>query len=139
MYQNPSVAAAGHTGMVGHMEIWLNPACSKCRAATEALDEAGVEYQIRRYLDDPPTAAELSDVLDRLGLEPWDITRLGEAVATELDLASMPRTEGDRASWISLLVANPVLIQRPIITAADGTTVVGRTPQSLEAVLAASR
>jgi arsenate reductase len=36
------------------MEIWVNPACSKCRAATEALDEAGVAYTVRRYLDEPP-------------------------------------------------------------------------------------
>jgi arsenate reductase (glutaredoxin) len=38
------------------MEIWANPACSKCRAATKALDETGVAYTVRRYLDEPPTA-----------------------------------------------------------------------------------
>ena len=38
------------------MEIWINPACSKCRAATKAFDEAGIDYTVRRYLDDPPTA-----------------------------------------------------------------------------------
>ena len=61
------------------MEIWVNPACSKCRASTSALDEAGIAYTVRRYLDDPPTAAELRAVLDRLGLEPWDIVRAKEA------------------------------------------------------------
>ena len=35
------------------MEIWVNPACSKCRAATATLDEAGIAYTVRRYLDDP--------------------------------------------------------------------------------------
>ena len=54
------------------MEIWINPACSKCRAATSSLDAAGIEYTVRRYLDEPPTRAELVDVLDRMGLEPWD-------------------------------------------------------------------
>ena len=38
------------------MEIWINPACSKCRAATKALDDAGVDYTVRRYLDDQTTA-----------------------------------------------------------------------------------
>ena len=52
------------------MEIWVNPACSKCRAATKALDEAGVEYTVRRYLEQPPTRVEILDVLARLGLEP---------------------------------------------------------------------
>jgi arsenate reductase len=59
------------------VEIWVNPECSKCRMATEALDAAGVGYTVRRYLDDPPTAAELGAVLTRLGLEPWDVARLG--------------------------------------------------------------
>ena len=57
------------------MEIWLNPACSKCRIALADLDAAGVDYTVRRYLDDPPTRAELEDVLAALGLEPWDIAR----------------------------------------------------------------
>src|ERR1700761_9810380 len=96
------------------MEIWLNPACSKCRTATEALAAAGVSYTVRRYLDDPPTPAELTEVLDRLGLQPWDIARLGEGVATELDLAVMPRDAASRAEWIKVLVAHPILIQRPI-------------------------
>ena len=63
------------------MEIWVNPACSKCLAATTYLDEAGIDYTVRRYLDEPPTAEELTGVLERLGLEPWDVARTGEKVA----------------------------------------------------------
>jgi len=48
------------------MEIWINPRCSKCRIAQETLDAAGAEYTVRRYLDDPPTAQELRDILQRL-------------------------------------------------------------------------
>ena len=72
------------------MEIWLNPACSKCRTAVTQLDAAGVSYTVRRYLDDPPTAAELEDVLARLGLEPWDITRTKEPQARDLGLGDWP-------------------------------------------------
>jgi arsenate reductase len=121
------------------MEIWLNPACSKCRTAVEVLDGAGIEYTVRRYLEDPPTAAEITDVLARLGLEPWDITRTGEAAAADLGLTSWPRDEGSRTRWIEALAANPVLIQRPIITAADGTTVVGRDADSLDTVVTAEK
>ena len=35
------------------MEIWFNPGCSNCRAAKAALDEVGLSYTTRRYLDDP--------------------------------------------------------------------------------------
>jgi arsenate reductase len=118
------------------MEIWVNPDCSKCRTALSTLDDAGVTYSVRRYLDDPPTAAELDAVLTRLGLEPWDVARLGEPVAAEIGLDTAPREgAGDRAKWIELMVANPILIQRPIITADDGTTVVGRTPDALTEVI----
>ncbi|MGQ0625218.1 MAG: ArsC/Spx/MgsR family protein [Sporichthyaceae bacterium] len=117
------------------MEIWLNPACSKCRSATEALDAAGVAYTVRRYLDDPPSEAEIADVLARLTLEPWDIARLGEAEAIELGIATWPRESAHRARWIAALAAHPALVQRPIITAADGTTVVARSPEALSAAV----
>jgi arsenate reductase len=114
------------------VEIWVNPACSKCRSAVAAFDEAGIDYTVRRYLDDPPTVDELDAVLTRLGLEPWDVARLGEPVAVELGLEDLPR---ERRRWIEVMVANPILIQRPIITADDGTTVVGRSPEALDSVL----
>ena len=41
------------------MEIWHNPRCSKSRAALALLTDRGVEPTVRRYLDDPPTRAEL--------------------------------------------------------------------------------
>jgi arsenate reductase len=117
------------------MEIWLNPACSKCRAAVSALDEAGISYTVRRYLDDPPTAEELEQVLARLGLEPWDITRTGEPVAAELGVPGWPKDAASRPTWIAALAAHPELIQRPIITADDGTTVVGRSDEALSEVI----
>ena len=115
------------------IEIWLNPACSKCRTAVSELDAAGTEYVVRRYLDDPPTPAELEEVLARLGLEPWHIARTGDAKALGLTL---PAKDADhRAEWVQLMSDNPKLIQRPILTASDGTTVVGRDPDSLARVL----
>jgi arsenate reductase len=117
------------------MEIWINPACSKCRAAISQLDEAGATYTVRRYLDDPPDAAEIGAVLDRLGLEPWDITRTAEPVAAQLGLASWPRDAASRERWIEVLARHPVLLQRPIITADDGTTVVGRSSEAVAAAL----
>jgi len=113
------------------MEIWVNPACSKCQAATAYLDEAGVDYTVRRYLDEPPTLEELTAVLDRLGLEPWDVARTGEAVAKDIGLTDLPRDGASRERWVAAMVEHPILIQRPILTADDGTTVVGREPDAL--------
>jgi arsenate reductase (glutaredoxin) len=116
------------------MEIWLNPACAKCRTAVSELDAAGVEYTVRRYLDDPPSAEELGAVVARLGLEPWDVARDKEAREEGIDL---PRDPSRREDWLAALAAHPRALQRPIITAADGTTVVGRDPDSLARVLEA--
>ena len=113
------------------VEIWINPACSKCRTATAALDEAGIDYTVRRYLDEPPTADELREVLDRMGLEPWDIVRMNEPIAKEIGLGDIAKDADHRDEWIAAMVEHPKLIQRPIITADDGATVIGRDAASL--------
>jgi arsenate reductase len=118
------------------VEIWVNPACSKCRSALSILDEAGASYTVRRYLDDPPSPAELRAVLARLGLEPWDITRTGEDAAKQLGVKDWPRDAANRDRWLAALAEHPKLIQRPIITADDGTTVVGRSEDAVRSVLA---
>ncbi|MEV4176518.1 MULTISPECIES: arsenate reductase family protein [unclassified Nonomuraea] len=117
------------------MEIWINPACSKCRSALSVLDAEAADYTVRRYLEDPPNQGEIREVLARLGLEPWDITRTGEAKAAELGMDGWPRDARARDRWIRALAENPILIQRPIITADDGTTVIGRSEEAVRSVL----
>ena len=118
------------------MEIWINPACSKCRAAKADLDAAGVGYTERRYLEDPPTPAELAALLGKLRLEPWDIARAVEASAAGIDL---PREATYRDRWIAALCRHPEAIQRPIITAADDTAYVARDPESVREAIAHDR
>ncbi|KOU53947.1 MULTISPECIES: arsenate reductase family protein [unclassified Streptomyces] len=117
------------------MEIWINPACSKCRSAVDLLDAEGAEYTVRRYLEDVPSPDEIRAVLDRLGLEPWDITRTQEAAAKELGVKDWPRDADSRERWVSALAEHPKLIQRPIITADDGTALVARTDEAVRDAL----
>ncbi|MFI9466575.1 arsenate reductase family protein [Streptomyces sp. NPDC052492] len=117
------------------MEIWINPACSKCRSAISLLDAEGADYTVRRYLEDVPSEDEIREVLERLGLEPWDITRTQEAAAKDLGLKDWPRDAGARDRWIAALAAHPKLIQRPIITADDGTAVVARSEEAVRDAL----
>lgn len=114
------------------MEIWINPACSKCRTAKSELDAAGIPYTERRYLDDPPTAAELAEVLDRMDLDPWHLARPAETKAAGIDL---PRDAAHRQDWIAAMVAEPRTIQRPIITATDGTTVIARDAATVAEII----
>ncbi|MFF8768865.1 arsenate reductase family protein [Kitasatospora sp. NPDC015120] len=117
------------------MEIWINPRCGKCRSALKELEGAGLTYTVRRYLEDPPSVAELEQVLERLGLEPWDIARTDEQAAKDLGMKQWGREAGDRARWLAAMAEHPILIQRPIITADDGHAVVARTPEALKSVL----
>jgi len=118
------------------VEIWINPACSKCRTAKAALDAAGVAYTERRYLDDVPTAAELSEVLDRLDLEPWHVARPAESREAGIDL---PTDADHRDAWVTAMVANPRTIQRPIITTDDGAAVIARDDDTLATVVEGAR
>lgn len=114
------------------LTLWHNPRCSKSRSAKAILDEAGVAYTERRYLDAPPTADELDAVLRALGREPWEVARLGEPVAKELGLSSLPH---DRRRWTEAMVANPILIERPILVTEDGRAVIGRPPEAVSNLL----
>jgi arsenate reductase (glutaredoxin) len=114
------------------LTLWHNQRCSKSRAARELLTDAGVDFTERRYLDEPPTPAELDQVLTALGMEPWELARMGEQVAADLDLAALPH---DRSRWLEVMAADPILIERPILVAADGRAVVGRPPERVRTLL----
>lgn len=117
------------------MEIWINPACSKSRRAIRSLEAAQARYTVRRYLEDVPSESELRDVIDRLGLEPWEITRTQEAIAAELGVADWPREPAARDRWIAALAQHPKLIQRPIILADDGSALVARNDEAVRDAL----
>ena len=65
------VRAGGLSGRAMALTIWHNPRCSKSRQTLELIEAAGIEPEIRRYLDDPPSPDELDAALRALDLEPW--------------------------------------------------------------------
>ena len=104
--------------------------------ARDEREEAGVEYTLRRYLEDPPSEAELRSALTALGLQPWDITRMSGPLAHELGLQDMAR---DEDVWIRLLAGSPELIQRPLVRSGDGRAWLARDDDALTEVVAAGR
>src|SRR3990170_1927929 len=90
--------------------VFFNPACSNCRTAAAILQERGVDADYIRYLETAPTRADLEDVLVKLGIdEPRDMVRTKEPIYAELGLDT-----ADRVQLLDAIVANPILIQRPI-------------------------
>lgn len=113
------------------VRIYHNPRCSKSRATLELLHERGIEPEITLYLEDPPSARELSSILHKLGREPRELMRTGEAEYAEqgLDDPSLSRNE-----LIAAMVATPRLIERPIVLA-NGKAALGRPPESVVEIL----
>ena len=112
--------------------IYHNNRCSKSRQALQLLEAAGVKPRVINYLETPPTASELDALLKALNLSPQEIARKGEDRYEELGLGAKPPQ--DRAAWIKVLVANPILIERPLITNGK-RAVVGRPPENVKALL----
>src|SRR5207302_10774662 len=110
MTQNPPVTT-----------VWFNPKCSKCRTVQGILAEQGVDADYVQYLEQVPTRDDIERVLKMLGTDdPRSILRTGEDVYKELGLAT-----ADRDQLLDVMVANPILIERPIIIRGD-KAVVGR-------------
>jgi arsenate reductase len=120
------------------VEIWYNPNCSKCRGAAHAFDQAGLTYRLRYYLEKRPSVTDLRDILERLSLEPWDICRTADAKPAGIALPSAKDAD-HREAWIDVLVANPVLIQRPIVVTDDGAAYVARDPHAIDTVIERSK
>jgi len=109
------------------MRIFHNPRCSKSRQTLQLIVEAQQAVEVIEYLQNPPTVEELRSVVTLLGLPARDLVRAGEAVFCDLgvDLATL----SDEAV-IELIVANPILLQRPIVVS-DGKAIIGRPPENV--------
>ena len=113
------------------VKIYHNPRCSKSRQTLQLLQEQGVDVESIEYLKTPPTAAELSSILEKLALEPRALMRKNEA---EYKATGMDNTELTRDQLINGMVATPKLIERPIVLANDKAAI-GRPPENVLSIL----
>lgn len=106
--------------------IWHNPRCSKSRDATTLLEEKGIDAEVVKYLDTPPTKEELITVLKMLGITARELMRTKEDIYKELDLKEVT----DEEELIEAMVAHPRLIERPIVIK-EGKAVIGRPIENI--------
>ncbi|PAX06704.1 ArsC/Spx/MgsR family protein [Sphingomonas lenta] len=92
--------------------ILHNLRCSKSRAALALLQEAGAAVIVVDYLADPPNRAELARLLGRAGLRPRDALRP--------EAKDVVPTDADDAAVLDAMVADPRLIERPLVETARG-------------------
>ena len=96
---------------MNEVTIWHNPKCSKSRAAMEILKENNCEADVVKYLETTPTKDEITTALTMLGMNPRELMRIKEDIYKELNL----KDEEDYDKLVDAMVANPKLIERPII------------------------
>lgn len=112
-------------------KIYHNPRCTKSRQTLQLLKDRGIEPEVIEYLKTPPSAEELADILEKLGMEPRDLMRKQEA---EYKANGLDNSALDKLALINGMVANPILIERPIVVA-NGKAAIGRPPENVLGIL----
>lgn len=113
------------------VRIYHNSRCSKSRATLSLLEERGVVCDVVNYLDTPPSTAELTQLLDMLGMTPRELMRKNEAEYTELGLDDAAL---DDTALIAAMASHPRLIERPIVVS-NGKAAIGRPPEAVLSIL----
>ena len=83
------------------------------------------------YLETPPDAKALKEVLQKLGISARQLLRKGEDAYKENNLADDSLSEDQ---LIDAMVANPKLIERPIVINGDKAAL-GRPPEQVLDIL----
>lgn len=112
------------------MKIYHNPRCRKSREGLQLIQEAGVEIEIIKYLEEVPSKNELKEILKKLNIPAEKLIRKGESIFKE-------NYKGQHLSneeWINVMIKHPQLIERPIVINGD-KAVIGRPPQNIETLL----
>lgn len=105
------------------VEVWFNAKCSKCRQLRDLLDELGVEYSLRHYLDEPPSEDEILNAASRVDGGLQALVRRKEALYEELGLE-----EAFDDRLVAALAKHPKLIERPVLFHGN-RAIVARPPE----------
>ncbi len=116
---------------MAEITIYQKPTCSTCRQAVQLLKESGKPFKAVNYYERPFTKAQLKGLLKKAGLSPKDIVRAKEDIYKELGLAKKTLSDDE---WLDLLVANPDLIQRPIVEKGE-KAMLARPAESIKQLL----
>ena len=114
--------------------IWHNSRCRKSREglamAEKVAVDKGLEVEIRKYLDNPPSKNELTKVLKMSGMKPMELVRTKEAIWKE-NFKGKDLTD---EQVIDALVQYPKLIERPVVIYSDKAVLARPAEKVLELV-----
>lgn len=114
--------------MTDAVTIYHNPRCSKSRDTLSLLKANGVDPNVVLYLETPPDAATIRQILKMLGMNSArELMRQKEELYNSLNLANSDLNE---EQLIQAMVENPKLIERPIVVS-HGQARIGRPPEDV--------
>lgn len=94
--------------------IWHNPKCGTSRKTLAILEETpGVEVTVIEYMKTPPTRDQLKALYARAGMSVRDGLRAKEEAAE-------PVRDADDDAILNAMMANPILIERPLVETDKG-------------------
>ena len=111
--------------------IYHNPRCSKSRQALKLLQERGLDPKIVEYLKTPPSLEELRKLLKQLNVTASDLLRRKEPAYKKAKLDRQGVTDNE---VIAAMVADPILIERPIVVVGS-KAIIGRPPEDVLTLL----
>jgi arsenate reductase (glutaredoxin) len=112
------------------MKILHNPRCGKSREALKILEEQHVKPVIVKYLEEPLSKDELSELVVKLGVSPIDLVRKNEKVWKE----SYKGRDLNEEEVIQAMADHPILMERPIVIQGQ-KAVIGRPPERVKELL----
>ncbi len=116
--------------------IYHNPRCSKSRQTLELLEEKAVAPSIVEYLNTPPDAQTLKEIISMLGIKAKQLLRTHEDEFKQagLDTQGLTNDQFSEDQIIDAMIKFPKLIERPIVVS-DGKAVIGRPPSLVLEIL----
>ncbi len=100
------------------IKIYHNPKCGTSRNTLAMIRNSGEEPEIILYLENPPTRAELLQIVQNSGDNLRDFIRSKEPIYKELGLDNEQLKDDE---LIEQMLKHPVLINRPIVITSIGT------------------
>lgn len=99
--------------------IWHNPKCGTSRKTLAILENLSkVDVTVIEYLKDPPTREKLAQLYQDAGISPQEGLRLRGTDAEERGLP-----DADASTVLDAMVADPILINRPVVETEKGVRV----------------
>lgn len=116
--------------------IYHNPHCSKSCQTLELLEEKAVATSIVEYLNTPPNAATLKEIIGMLGIKAKQLLRTHEDEFKQagLDTQGLANDQFSEDQIIAAMIKFPKLIERPIVVS-DGKAIIGRPPSLVLEIL----